>query len=259
MILARLFYILIRPLLDQADVQVSAYGPQQAALQGLKQSKVYVSVSGLTSETQRVLTYERVIVICNHDYDIEPILLMSALPKRDSSRIIVNTVYLGLIPSLDKYLIPVNLSHIVNPQGLMHKVQDLRYGTNRFGSLSREKNHTQNITAIDTASKEIDKGSMVIIFPFPSWAPQGKWYTGVGYMLKNTSSNKPVYVLNVNIKGTNTYDWLRFLPFANNFLPSLKMAFDVPYQANELRLLDGKEITQRLEKRYKDWLENAKF
>jgi len=259
MIRAKLFYLYIRSLLEKANFLVSAYGPQQAALLALRQHKVHISVSKLTSETQRVLTYERVIVICNHNYDIEPIVLMSALPNRDSVRIIVNTVYLGLIPSIDTYLIPVKLNHIVNPQGLMHKVQDLRYGTNRFEAMSREQNHSHNIVAIDTASKQIDKGSMIVIFPFPSWAPHGEWYTGVGHMLFNTSCEKPIYVLNVNILGTTNYDWLRFLPFANKLLPPLRIVFDEPYQVNELRSQNGKQITRQLERKYRKWLENSRF
>ena len=253
MILARIFYFFIRKLLEQVDVLVTNVGPHQASLQTLIKCNVHARVSKLTSEMRRVLTYERVIVICNHDFDIEPIVLMSALPKRNSVRIIVNTVYLGLIPSLDTYLIPVNLSHIISPQGLMHKVQDLRYGPSRFGCLTREQYHEQNIRAIDAASKELDKGSMVIIFPFPSWAPNGKWYTGVGYMLKNTISDKPIYVININIKGTTAYDWYRFIPYVNRLFPTLKVAFDTPYTINNLRHLDGKQIVGILEKRYRDW------
>lgn len=214
-------------------------------------------VSGLSRETQRVLSHERVILICNHDYDIEPIILMFALPHRDSLRLIVNDVYVGFLPSFDKYLIPVYLSHIINPKGLMHRVQDQRYGDMRDSTVSKEHNHARNRESIRTASRELDNGSMIMIFPFPSWAPQGKWYTGVGHLLHQTTCDEAIYVVNARITGTCRWDWLRLVPLARILLPRLTVTFDAPYLANDLRSLNGKEITRILEKRYGEWRQNT--
>lgn len=243
----------ILPRIEQLDSDVAEFGISQAIRDLLKRSRIRYRISQLDPDVERLLSNERVVVICNHDRDIEPILLLASLPKRDFLRLIVNKVYLGLVPGLDRYLIPVNINHTFTPKGLVHRIQESRYGVEISHNPPIGERRKYNDVNMKKASEMIDAGSMVIIFPFPWWAPQGSWFTGVGHLIHQTSTSESIYVLNADVKGTSKYDWLRFVPLVSWLFSPLTISFGMPYRVNDIRDLDGKIITRILQDRYDEW------
>lgn len=194
-----------------------------------------------------------ILVVGRHYSEADPIALFAALPSRRNIFLIIQNSVMGIHPHFDKHLIPV---YIKNNQGQeSNKLSELRSkileALNPTENLSPEEEHEKNKESIRKASRKIDKGGMIIIFPGQT---RERWYDGVGYMASGVRHKNKCDIVLARIEGTSKLDTMRIIPGIKHLLPEIKIAFSEPIKLKELGTDKPKEITKVLQKKYENWV-----
>jgi len=219
----------------------------------LKKKKITPSQIDLPSSTLNILKTKPCILIINHPHYIEFLLALTQMPKRQDIFLLITDSCLGLIPSLDKNLVPVHIQHH-GPDNLPPKKIDLgRIFFFTPAQKTLQEAHDYNRQSIDLAAKKVNDGGVLFVCPQGLRTQNGKWFDGIGFIISKIKKNKEIYLINVHVKGTSSWDILRILPFLSKFLPQLKIYFSQPFSVKKYLSQKPKEITKSLEKKYNIW------
>ena len=184
------------------DMKISEHGLQIGLLQLLKRSATTFQIQGITKETEEILRTKPVVIVAHHPFDAEVLCVLAALPPQENTYLVINNSYVGIVPSADKHLIPVYISHHRN--GLDKRIFLekflLKFLPSKF--FSEEMEHEKNKESIKFASQKLSENGTVVIFPNRR-SPNGKWYNGVGYMITGVIKEQEVYVIPVVVHGTS--------------------------------------------------------
>lgn len=236
------------------DESLQKIGLQMTAAKLLKYSHTKLLIKNLTPTLIEILKDQPVVVMGNHPFEAEPIVLIASLPPRKNVKLIINSDFMNISKELDKHLIPVYVAHHPHEKG--RDFLGLIYNTIfPVKKNSQEKAQQKNRESISKAAKYIKKGEMILIFPGKRGV-NGKWFSGIGHLLKGVGDNK-VFVVNCYIEGTSPLDRLRFIKGIGFLLPKITVTFgkaeDFKYQR-----YDGKEIVHKLEEDYNGWFESLR-
>lgn len=246
---------IIGSLINFLDENIQKYGLQKGMLNLATHSGTKLKVSGLTSEVEKILKTGRVVVVANHPHESDEIALIAVMPERKDFYLIGNYLATKFSESLTKYIIPIYINHHRETRKLI----PYEFLIKRFYSFpifSEEEEHRKNIQSISQASLKVKNGGLVIIFPGRR-SINGKWYTGIGHLLKGAECNKRIYLIMAYIEGTRDSDYLRIIPKIGKFLPEIKVAFAAPRVVNNILGKPPKEITSILEEEYNNWVKTA--
>lgn len=218
---------------------------------------VKLLIQGLNKKTSQILLEKPLVIVANEPCGAEIIMLAAALPPRENTSIIMNADFLNLSSNFDKYIIPVYIRHHKAENKLHRFSLKLLNLMHRFPTLSPEEEHQRNIRSIASASQRVGQGGAVIIFP-EAKSVDGKWRSGVGYLLKNIQSKDRVYLVKCYISGTSPLDYLRLIPQVSKILPAVKITFSQPQEVGPLLDIyqDPKKLTEELERQYYNWLKS---
>ena len=248
------FFPVVGRFIKNLDQDIKRFGLQRGMAKTLSRSHSKLLISGQKGATYRILQKEPVVIIANHPNQSDVFSLLASLPSRKDAFMVAINEIKGLVPHLDRFLIPVFINH-QQPFSFREKTLDrLLSFFYPKPYLSPQKAHQKNILSIEKSSRMVEKGGLVAIFPGIREVDD-HWRPGLGYLLKNLN-RKDVYIVRVYIKGTSYFDYLRFFPLLGKFLPTMKVYFSKPklvYGTVNLNL-NAREIVARLEDQYSNWV-----
>jgi hypothetical protein len=210
-------------------------------------------VKNKTTQLDKVLKNNKVLVICNHPAQADVPILLSNLVPRDDAYIVASHHYLNLLPNVDKQVIPVYITHRENSNGWKFRL------LNRLNPVkihSQNEAHQKNIESINRATQKINDGGLVVIFPATK-EKYDHFMAGVGHIIKNLKIPTDVEIVMAYVEGTSAKDYFRLIPYLNKVMPALRLTFSETYPASEVWDNDARISSKNLEKRYLDWIESC--
>jgi len=241
------------------DVKIGKLGLQGMVADFLEHIGSRWEVCGGYEEAFRILKNSPAVVIFNHPHDAEVLPLMAALPRRDDIYIIGTSGLVGAVgPNFDRYLIPVHVRK--------HAVAGSRRWRVRIGrsllrfnlTVADEEAHQQNKLAIEEGSRRVREGAVVFIVPEGA-RPGGRWFSGVGHLLRGIGRNAGAYFVPVYVEGTSAFDFLRLIPWIGRRLRPFRVVFFAPKKIKAIlgETKDPKVVTEKLQEEYnrqvRDW------
>lgn len=209
----------------------------------------------LPADTKKTLKKDRILVICNHPSQVDVLLLLAALPHRNDTYLVIMHRLLSILPAIDKHLIPVYISHRVGG----HSKPDWKFNLLRkvhfTPEYSKEIAHQKNIKNIALATKKLDQGHLLCLFPAGGSEDGREFLPGVGHVIKNLQDIKNTKLVMAHVSGTSTWDFLRIIPFVHRFLPRFKINFSEVYNVSDFSLADPKMTAKNLQNYYENWSE----
>ncbi|MFH0864060.1 MAG: hypothetical protein V1858_03160 [Candidatus Gottesmanbacteria bacterium] len=234
---------------------IEKFGLQESIKNEFRKSGTKIEIIGLDSNLLDILTNKPVVLISNHPYELEPTVVIASLPKREDFYFVINSVYLNIFSSLDKYLIPVFIRHkfvykILSIDSWLLKFIDKFNPTPVYPP---DIEHQKNIEAIKLASEKIKAEGMVYITPARYQNVPG-WHKGIGYLIKELGPAENIYYIKTYVQNSSTLDILRLLPLIGHILPTLKIYFGKPQKLSEIYDENPKRLTTKLENQYNSWI-----
>ena len=244
------------------DADVKVLGPKHAAQKALEHLRVRV-ITSFAQGVEAVLQTAPVVIVANPDhYLLDPPLLFSTLPNRTDLFLIAahNRILANHLPNFAQHTIGVHIYHHLAGR----RFSPLRPFLNLVRHLpfySPEEEHQLNIASIARASEGVSRGAVVIIFPGvgSDSSNAGRWFKGVGHLLRNVRTRQAAYVVRANIKtkGNFLLDFVRFIPLINRLLPTLHRTYSAPKEIGQIvrrNHANPGHITAALEVSYKSWV-----
>lgn len=207
----------------------------------------------LPGNSKKVLKKDGVLLICNHPAQAEVLLLLAAIPKRSNFFLVIMHGILSILPSADKHLIPVYISHRLDDQQKPDWKYNLLKKIHFIPEYSQEVAHQKNIQSINLAAEKIDNSSLVAIFPAGGSENKHDFLPGVGYIVKSLKHPQKSHLLMAHVSGTSSWDFLRLIPFFNKFLPKFRIDFSEPSSLDTFSTGTGREISFQLQQYYDSW------
>jgi 1-acyl-sn-glycerol-3-phosphate acyltransferase len=238
-------------ILKKVDNDIKTNGMIEA-MRRLINSKVKLVIRN-REKIEVTLKKEAVIMVANHPSQAEVLILLGLLAKRNDAYLIADHSFLAILPSIDKNIIPVYINHRLNCKKKDHWKFNLLTKFHQSESFCQEIAHKKNIGSISLATKKVNNGGLVIIFPAIE-DDGGKFLTGLGYMIKNLNNPKNVKIVMVQVKGTSTWDYLRIIPGIRHLLPKVYVNFANPITADKFLTVEAKAITKKVEEKYYAWV-----
>jgi 1-acyl-sn-glycerol-3-phosphate acyltransferase len=237
--------------LDKLNNKIDKVGLQEAARFLLKRFKTNLILVNLSPEIQEILSSMPVVVVANHPAEADVVALIAALPTRKDFYLIANSSFCGMMSNFDKYLIPVYVTdNLINKDNFNLKLRIFKkiHSTQEF---SEKEAHKKNIQSISLAAEKVREGGLVGMFP-GAGKENGEWFSGIGYLISQAKS-PDAYIVMINISGTSSLDYLRFIPKASKVFPKFKVRFALPLRMKDYLDLSPKEIAKKLEGEYREW------
>lgn len=239
------------------DETVGQDGLQKAMKDLMNLAEAKLEVRGKDQKTTEILRNKPVLLIANHPFDAEFMPLFASLPSREDMYVVGTLTFMGVGPNFREHLIPVYTGHLAETE---HNKLSVRFGRKlphnpKLGYKEAKKMNTQ---AIDTAIERINEGGMVTIFPEGLRGKGGKWFSGVGKILKGLEDNSDAYLVNTHIQGTSNLDFMRIVPGVRRLLPPLVVNYSKPRQIDDVVAQDisAHKLTRDLQSEYNTWSKN---
>ncbi|MBU4351235.1 hypothetical protein L6279_00765 [Candidatus Parcubacteria bacterium] len=200
-------------------------------------------------EIKEILTKAPVVIVFNHQYEIETIACLTALPDREDIFLVATHFLKGLLPAIDKHLISIYVRQ--------RKITWRKFSAfilENFISkekITSEDKHRKNIKSINEAAEKVKQGGLVMITPNPH---NKKWQTGIGWLINNIGPTQQAYYVKMYVANSSFLDYLRLVPVFGWILPTVKVYFSQPIKLNKIWQQDGKKLTFELEREYNDWV-----
>jgi 1-acyl-sn-glycerol-3-phosphate acyltransferase len=244
---------IVGQIIERVDRDTEIFGIQQAMRNLVKTTSTRLEIKGFDNNLEKILEEKAGVIVANHPYEAETLALLASLPCRKDLFLIISYVFLHLCPQIDRYLIPVFVRH--HRKNIRHVpiLGKMIESLNHIQKFSPEEEHRKNIESLKKASLMIQKGGMMIIFPNRR-SPDGRWFHGVGHMIKGVGLTKDAYVIKAYIEGTSDWDYLRLIPYIGKYLPVIKVTFSKPVVFRDIYNEEAKKITYRLEEDYNRWV-----
>jgi len=241
------------------DKSAGENGIHKAVADVIKRTKTRIIVHGLIKETIEILKSKPLILVANHPYDFELILLIAALPKRDDIFTIVASDLMGAGPNTSSYFIPVFIHKYFDKGShkLSVKVAKLLHLGPRF---SPSIEHRKNIESLEYAVSKVKNSGLVIIFPEGILKTGSSWFPGIGYLVRAIYEKRNAFYARAYIQGTSFFDILRLIPIVRRFFSPINVYFDRPREISFFINAkdDPKEITKNLQADYNRWVATLK-
>jgi len=227
-----------------------AYGPQRAVDLALKKTGTKLVVEA-AEQTTKALQKAPVLLLANHPNEADvPALIASTPPRKDAS-IIVNSHIMGISAEFDKYLIPVYVKHRMETATKLNlRLKILRY-LHRTKMYHRDEAHQKNIQNIAEASRRINAGGLVAMFP-GAGEDGGVWLRGVGHLIA-ALKHKDALIVMAHIQGTSDLDYLRLIPGTARFFGPFRVSFHSPIPAQTFAAKTPRETTALLNTEFRAW------
>ncbi|HEX9007950.1 MAG TPA: 1-acyl-sn-glycerol-3-phosphate acyltransferase, partial [Patescibacteria group bacterium] len=234
--------------IETVDNEIECLGYQKAMMQVLLKTGAKVNITKKDKIT-KILKEEAVLVVANHPAEADVPLLLSALDQRDDTYLIMNSGFVSFCPSFNKHIIPVHIAH-----NLIHNSKDnlkfrLLKKIHQSMTLTPEEAHRKNVESIKSAAEKIDNKALVAIFP-GAGGEDGKWKSGVGYLISQVKNKNNVKIVMAYIEGTSNKDYFRIIPGASKLLPTLRVRFSEPLEMDIFKDDEAKTAAQKLETEY---------
>ena len=190
--------------------------------------------------TEEILRKKPVIIVANHEFLIEPLILLSQLPSR-------------------KNLFAVAADFAGDFFG--GAVQEL------FLPISLKRNSVANqinAASIKYAGKLLHEKNAIVILPKPTSKPE-KWRTGIGKIIGNFLGREDIFLVMADIQGIKEKDIMKLLlnttgVTKNPLNYNLRISKPIAIKDLGMEGLPGdskeeiREITNRLQNYYEKWL-----
>jgi 1-acyl-sn-glycerol-3-phosphate acyltransferase len=246
-------FLVVRNTIKKLNQDIQEDGLQPAMYNLARNFGTDVNVHNKDIHLDTILKNNPVIVAANHPAEADVIALLASLTHRKDIYLVINSCFLHISPSLDKHLIPVYITHHLirkNNPNIRFRLFKLIH---KFPSYSEEEEHNKNINSIELASKKLKKGALIVVFP-GGGGEEGKWFSGIGHILKEARGTKDLCFVKAFIRGTSDKDYLRLLPIISRFLPPFKVVFSGAKILEDVDLREAKAITLELENEYNSWV-----
>lgn len=241
---------LIGSYIKRIEKNILESGFQEGLRREIKRSNSEFSIFG-KDEIEEILAKSPVIIAFNHPYEVETIACLAALPDREDIYLVATHFLKGLLPAIDKHLIPV---YVRQRKIVLRKFS--AFILENFISEERitlEEKHQKNIESIKEAAERVKRGGLVMITPNPH---NKKWQSGIGWLISNAGPMEDAYCVKVYVANSSIFDYLRLIPGLGRILPIIKIYFSRPIKLSEIWQPDGKKLTFELEKRYNEWVKS---
>jgi len=241
--------------ISSINININKFGLQRGLLHIFTNSGIKLSTHNKSTNLIEILSTKKVVVISNHINNFDPLVLLALLPPRNDCFQLTNADYLGIIPNLDAYLIPVYIRHQIAKKKLFISLFLKHIFFNK--SLGFEEEKELNTKSIKDARRKLQNGAEIIIFPSPgNKINKERWYRGIGRILENMRNLDEIYIVNVYIKGTTSVDFLRIFPLMYKYFPTIDVIFSEPQIAGKMieDKMDSYDITKILEDNFNTWV-----
>jgi len=192
-----------------------------------------------------------VLLVANHPAEIDVLVTLASIEERRDWYIVINSMFVGKIEKLDKHFIPVYIDHNLDNNAFSLREQ-IFFLFHKKKRLSKEESQERNRKSIQRAAEMLDKGALVIIYPGPNRVT-GKWYKGVGHIMRQIRNKSKVSVVAAFIEGTSKWDYWRLIPGVSKLLPSFKVSFKLMGKINDIWEREVTLSTEKLENSYHNW------
>lgn len=207
-------------------------------------------------KTHDVLQKDGAIVIFNHPYELETIVTVAALPKRNDIHIIITKHSLDVCERLNKHLLPIDIDHHAEKEkarklgGMLVNWLHLRPKT------IESEARLFNRNTIAKAARIVKGGGIVAMCPQGPRSDQKPWFDGIGHLLHQVGVQKNCSIIFAFITGTSNLDYFRLIPRLGSILPNITLTFSQPMTIKRVLNHDKspKQIRAYLEKTYKHWV-----
>ena len=210
-------------------------------------------IINLPKDTKKVLKKDRVLVICNHPSQADVLLLLAGLPPRSDIFLVIMHRLLSILPSIDKHLIPVYISHRINDFSKTDWKFNILKKIHFSPEYSKETAHQKNIENIALASKRIDQGHLLCLFPAGGSENGRDFLPGVGHLIKSLKYPQDTKIVMAHVSGTSAWDYLRIIPFVNKFLPKFRINFSEVQEVSSFLYPEARQIATQLQTHYEKW------
>lgn len=240
-------------LMHKIDLDIKQNGLGKAMESIFSKTHTEIILNKECIEVDKALEKEPTLVICNHPSEAEVLVLLMELGKRKDLYMVVNHNFTNILPTLDSHIISVYISDrlVKDKSNWKFRIMKKIHKVDHFG---KEECHSKNIKSIEKASKKISEGALVAIFP-AAGVKSGKFLDGVGYIIKNLTNKSKAKLVMAHVRGTSTWDYLRFIPLVNRIMPAIKINFAKPIDIFKYSKEDAKMITSEVERDYFRWTE----
>ncbi len=219
----------------------------------LKEYGINLNITPPSAATTQTLAQKPVLVVANHPYELEVLVLIGSLPNRNNVKLIINANYLNLIDYGHDQMIPVYIGHKNHNQYAQSFIKRALNLLAPKNNLSAEDEHSKNIESIAQAAKFLSGGQLVILFP-DRHSPDGHWFNGIGHLIHQTKPEINPQIVFSFIEGTSSKDFRRFIKPINRFFPPINVTFSEPISLAPYIDLEPKDIRVQLEAQYREWV-----
>ena len=210
-------------------------------------------IINLPEDTKKVLKKDRVLVICNHPSQADVLLLLAGLPHRSDIFLVIMHRLLSILPSIDKHLIPVYISHRINDFSKTDWKFNILTKIHFSPEYSKEVAHQKNVENIALAAKRIDQGHLLCLFPAGGSENGRDFLPGVGHLIKSLKYPESTKIVMAHVSGTSAWDYLRIIPFVNKFLPKFRINFSEVQETTNFLYPEARQIANQLQNHYEKW------
>jgi 1-acyl-sn-glycerol-3-phosphate acyltransferase len=244
---------LLGTIIGKIDQDIGKKGIQKSMDLVMKRTGTKIILGEKSENLINVLKNEAVIIVASHPQEAGIPAFLAAIESRKNMNLIIESSLMNVFPSANKYLIPVYINNRQLAQNKFHLKLKLLKLIHKTEDFTYEDEHQKNIESINLAGKKINKGNMIVIFP-DGGSTDGKWFSGVGHLIKKIKLKDKTYVVKAYINGTSAWDFLRIIPGISKIFPSFRIYFDEPIKMTEFKKMEAKKITANLENDYNDWI-----
>ncbi|MCL4384319.1 hypothetical protein M1116_02605 [Patescibacteria group bacterium] len=248
---------LLRRLGGRLDHKIEKVGLQQAMVALVNRTGAPLVVKGKTAEVDKALSESPVLLLSNHPGESDVVTLIAGINDRPDINMVIDSSFLKILPHWDKHLIPVYVHH--HDEGEDNRGQYKGWLFRQIHanvSFSQEVAHKKNIESIRSAAEKVSRGELVVMYP-SAGRKNGKWFSGVGYLVNQIQSKSNAKVIMAYIDGASDWDYFKMIPLIGRFFGLITIHFSPPLSVNSLRLEDPKETAKKIERIYKEWVSKS--
>ena len=246
--------IMVKKLLRGLNEKSKKLGYQRTMLEILKMTGSRFRVVNKSAGLRSVLKNDPVIVVADHTVQTDAITLIAAQEPRKDDHLIISSNFLGMLPNLDKHLIPVYINH-----RQLDKTDRFHFLTRLFRKIhwsedySVKVSHQKNIESIKKAASIVKNGGMVSMCP-GGGGKNGQWFSGIGYLINEAVANKKTKIIMAYLEGNSMWDYARLIPGVSALMSEFKVTYSVEESILNYDGMKPKEIAENLGNKYHQWV-----
>ena len=232
-------------------------GYQRTMREILKMISSKLEIVNKSKELKLILKKDPVIVVSNHPAMTDVVTLVAGQESRQDAFLIISSNFLGMLPNLDKHLIPVYINHrLLGKEDKFNVLIKLFRNIHSSKNFSKEVSHKKNIESIKRAASIVKNGGMISMFPGGGGGKNGEWFSGIGYLISDAVTNQKAKIVMTYLEGTSAWDYARLIPGMSRLMPKFRVTFSETETILNYEGMDPKEIAESLKNKYGLWAES---